>query len=128
MSTTLELDPNGRRCTIRLAGAVTLPDIERCIDHQIACGAWTLDTVIDTTESTDIQLGFDGVQQLISYLKHRGAELPHRGRMVVVAPKAAAYGTSRMFQIAAESQIDAAFEVVRSMREADEWLSSVESS
>jgi hypothetical protein len=55
MTMTFEYEPGAPRCAIRLTGEIDRDDLTAGIEAQVAAGAWTCETVIDTTAATGIR-------------------------------------------------------------------------
>jgi hypothetical protein len=123
MPVTFELGPEAHRCTIHMSGLLTLADLEQGVDLQIAAGAWTRQTIIDTTDATGMTVVFSGILELVVFMRRRVQGLPPRGPVVIIAPVPAVYGVARMYQVAMEEALPSiTIEVVRSRKDATDWL------
>jgi hypothetical protein len=115
-----DVDPDGRRCTMRLSGSITYADLEAGIDAQIASGAWTYQTVIDTLAADGILTRYDDARQVLSTIQSRSAHLPPRGPIViVVGDHPAIFGMARMYQAMAANEAGLRVEIVRSVGDID---------
>ena len=80
MPVTFELGPEESRCTIHMSGLLTLADLEQGVDLQIAAGAWTRQTLIDTTDATGMMVMFSEVKELVAFMKGRVISALRSGR------------------------------------------------
>jgi hypothetical protein len=120
MAMSFELHPDGRRCTIRLTGTIVLRDLVAGIEAQLAAGAWTRETVVDTTGADRIDTLYPDTQHVVGLLRSRGAALPPRGPVVlIVGDNAAIFGTARQYQMMATESAGLRVEIVRSVEEID---------
>lgn len=102
MPMTFEYSPGDTRCTIRYDGVIERADLTAGIRAQIEAGAWTCETVIDTTAATGIQT-FYADSQTVTHTITRAIhdhDLPPRGPIVIVVRdrKSAIYGMARMYE------------------------------
>lgn len=127
MAIRFELGPGDHRCTVHCTGTITLEDLQRAVDLQIAAGTWQRHVLYDTTEATGCVLHFDALQELVRYVERAIVGLPPRGRMAILAPNEMIYGCGRMYQASADGRLPMKVHVVRTREEAEAWLQAGES-
>lgn len=105
MPMTFEWERGTPRCTIRLTGRIVLGDLTAGIHAQADAGAWTCQTVIDTTGATGIDTHYPDIATVSSTIQRVSADhdLPPRGPVVIVVDpsNSVIYGMARMYEATA---------------------------